>query len=440
MRRIAVTAVVCFIGAVLVAFLAKGLYYYKGIYHPPVVPRLSIENIVITSPTVAVFNESSENGTGTVLVDLSHYNNFSPWEIDTLLSQVAARGFTVKFLKDSADFEQGLLSADAFIMISPQTAVSRKEIDLITQAVDKKMKFMLVEEPARSRASFSGARTTVIPVSEVSARFGFLFERDYLYNLKENDGNYRNVFFRDFAQNELTQGLEKIAFYSAGSLTGSTSGIMFTDENTYSSKIESKGRLSPMVLTADSHVLGIYNLTFLTEPYNSTFDNSRLLANICNWLTTSDRVFSLASFPYFLGNTPRVTYADASLISQAIAVKNMLADRGKSAEIGQYEESRRTGDTVFVGLLGDAEKVKTILEKGNIRLTSSDIEIDGTGTIPQSGTALIYHDRQVDSNRLVILADTTKRLQDTIQLLRDGKFRQWLVRDSLAIYRPDEAK
>ncbi len=36
----------------------------------------------------------------------------------------------------------------------------------------------------------------------------------------------------------------------------------------------------------ESKVLAIYDLTFMTEPYNGILDNNQLIANIADWLTS----------------------------------------------------------------------------------------------------------------------------------------------------------
>ncbi len=440
MKKLIITPVVCFLVAVLVSFAAGGLFFYKGIYHPPALLRVKAEDVAIPTPSVSVFNQPLEKHAGTVVVDLSHHNNFKPWEIDTLLSKITSAGFSVKLLKDSDDFENSLRSADAYILISPQTSLSSDEIALLKELVARKMKLLLVEEQTRSAASYSDATLAPIPAGEVSAAFGFRFERDYLYNLEENDGNYRSVFFTDFKSNEITKGLQKIVLYSSGSLTGSDAGIVFTDNNTYSSKLETQGKLSPMVLTADSHVLGIYDFAFLTEPYNASYDNSRLLFNIAGWLTTSERIFSLADFPYFIKETATVAYTDESLISQALTVKNLVDNGLGNSSFGKYEDTKQSGDMVILGLFGNADKVKNILEVGNIHVTAGSIEVGGIGTISQSSASIIYHSRAGDKSRLVILAGNSTLLQDTVQMLKNGQFRQWLVRDSLAIYQPNDSK
>jgi len=44
-----------------------------------------------------------------------------------------------------------------------------------------------------------------------------------------------------------------------------------------------------MAQAQESKVLAIYDLTFMTEPYNGILDNNQLIANIADWLAGSSR-------------------------------------------------------------------------------------------------------------------------------------------------------
>ncbi len=450
MRRLAGISIICFFVVALLFVSGKSLFFYEGRYQAPSAQLPSLEGVTVSSPTIGLFPEVPKRQLGTILVDLSHGNNFSPWEINVLLSRVVSRGFTVEYLKTAKseetdnvsqqkrvqDLREELRSADAFVIISPQSPVSSQEVDLIKQFVNKGGKLLLVEDPTRRPQEYAYTRTGTFPISDISAEFGLIFENDYLYNLKENDGNYRYISFRDFSQSELTSGLNRITLYCAGSIRGGT-GVVFTDENTLASNIEAEGKLSPIALAADSKVLGIYNLTFMIEPFNASFDNDRLISNICDWLTTSERTFTLSDFPYFLKEAPLVTYADVSLLRTGIELNNLLVDLGKNPRVVKYEEGASLSqDAVFIGLFKDATEVNKFLERGNITCTDTNIEVKGIGTVPQAGISIIYLSKEGDTNLLVILADTEKRLQQTCDILKRGEFRQWRVSDMLAIYQP----
>ena len=130
------------------------------------------------------------------------------------------------------------------------------------------------------------------------------FRPDYLFNQVENEQNYQNIFIRDFRPDELTAGLDTIVLFTAGSITSSGPGLAVVDARTESAVMENNGDLYVMARAADRNVLAISDFTFMIPPNDSTLDNDRLLSNIIDFATTSDRVFDLADFRTSIGPAP----------------------------------------------------------------------------------------------------------------------------------------
>jgi len=290
---------IVFIG-MLVIFLGRGLFYYSGVYISPPDGVPSTGQVVLPAPVAEFSDHISEEGKGTVLIDLAHDNNFDLEELNVLTSRLVSRGLTVEFLTEEADLESELLReeevekggdeeekveeeleeelqvADAFIIVCPQAEFSDEERETVDKFVDNGGKLLLIADPTRSSK-----------MNSLSLRFGLIFEADYLYNMKEYDINYRNIFVTEFEDNEITKNLEKITLYTAGSITSADGGLAFVDENTFSSVIETRKKLSPIALAHESKVLAVYDLTFMTEPYNGVEDNNQLISNIADWLASS---------------------------------------------------------------------------------------------------------------------------------------------------------
>ncbi len=293
-----VRRVVIIVIAILIPFLGRGVFFYSGFYSAPPVEMPSYENIVVPMAPSTAYSDVYEEGEGTILIDLAHENAFDIEELNVLASRLVSRGFTIKFLSEEEDLEKELLGkqdkdkdkdkekeeddleeelqmADAYIIVCPLAEFSKEEREAVGSFVNNGGKLLLIADPTRSSK-----------MNSLSLEFGLIFEADYLYNQKENDANYRNIFIAEFTENEVTKDLTKIAFYTAGSITSAALGIAFGDENTFSSIIETRSRLSPIALDSESKVLAIYDLTFMTEPYNGILDNNRLISNIADWLAT----------------------------------------------------------------------------------------------------------------------------------------------------------
>lgn len=285
--------IVIVIIGIMVVLLGRGLFYYSGFYHAPSSEMPSYEQIVVPPAPSTNFSDVYEEGEGAILIDLAHGNNFDIEELNVLTARLISRGLTIKLLGVEDDLEKELLgkeveedeeeggsegklqAADAFIIVCPQEEFFTEDKETINDFVNNGGKLLLIADPTRNSI-----------MNSVSLKFGLLFEPDYLYNMKENEINYKNIFITEFKENEITKNLEKTALYTAGSITSTDGGIAFGDENTFSSLIETRKKLSPMAQANESKVLAIYDLTFLTEPYNGMVDNNQLISNIADWLAS----------------------------------------------------------------------------------------------------------------------------------------------------------
>lgn len=467
MRKIAFALIPVAVVAILL-LLVKFLFYPGG-YEPPPYEKLRYEDITATAPPAQPFVDHYETRIGTLVLDRAHDNDFVPWELNVLLSRIMSRGFAFEYLSPESQGEKKAETAakrlermkkkfryaDTLAVILPREALPPKELELIRDFVRKGGKLLLIGDPTRPSE-----------INSVSSELGLIFEADYLYNLKEYDGNYQHIFVTEFATaDKITKDLTKIALYSAGSISSTNKGIAFTDENTLSSVILTKGKLSPLVLAEEAKVLAIADLTFMREPFNAAWDNNQLISNIADWLTTSHRVFVLSDFPYFLKDGIVIAYADPAVIDIGLELKSFLSERGKSVELVQYKDmSTVSQDMVFIGSFKEADKVGKYLERGKIsvtveaeggnegesaekpppaeaekptEITITTVEIDSFGQVyREEGTSILYLDRQEDRDVLIILSDGEETLKDTIRILRSGEFRHWLVSDKLGIYYP----
>jgi len=269
-KRIAILLI-----GILLVLLGRGLFYYRGFYIAPLSEMPSYEQIAIPLEPSTEYSDEYEQGEGTVLLDLAHDNLVDIEELNVLTSRLISRGLTIELLSTENALEEGLSEANAFIIVCPRGEFTKEERETVEEFVNKGGKLLLIADPTRRS-----------DINSISLKFDLIFEPDYLYNMKENDANFRNIFITEFKESEVTQGLEKIAFYTAGSITSAniTGSIAFVDENTFSSIIETRKELSLMALASESKVLAVYDLTFMTEPYNGILDNNKLISNIANWL------------------------------------------------------------------------------------------------------------------------------------------------------------
>ncbi|MBI4304455.1 MAG: hypothetical protein HY665_09000 [Chloroflexi bacterium] len=288
------------IAGIAVVVLGRGLFFFKGSYTPPTTEMPTYEQVIVSPAPIYQFSDNvSENAGKTVLIDLAHGNNFEMEQINGLLQRLIARGMAVRLLNDGDNLKKELLGEekktetadekeksatenqtkkvkplpDALVVISPEDEFNKEEKDAIDEFVDNGGRLLLINDPGRGSS-----------INEIALEFGLIFESDYLYNQKENEINFRNIYVTEFKDNDITKNLKKIVLYVSGSISSADAGIAFVDQNTHSSVIESRKRLSPMALAEKSKVLAVNDLSFVTEPYSAAFDNNRLVANIADWI------------------------------------------------------------------------------------------------------------------------------------------------------------
>lgn len=280
-RKTRKTVLKYFLIIVLTAIIYLFLYYFYFQYSTYIAPEKTLQEMrdieIKTEEFVKskdVFNISKTNETPIVLIDKSHYNNFDIDDVSLLIEKLIKRGAKIDFLEKTnktSALENKLEKSNAFIIISPKLSFKEEEIKEIKEFLKQGKKLLLVKDPEHS-SNFD----------LLSTRFDIIFEGNYLYNLEENDGNFKFVFFKHFADNRIVDNLNKITLYITCAIRPNKFGIVFGDKNTFSSSSEIAEYFSPMVF--HNNILAICDQTFMQQPYNAVTDNDKLISNIADWL------------------------------------------------------------------------------------------------------------------------------------------------------------
>ncbi len=319
----------------VLAAAATTIFYYRGISRPDIGPPIAFEEIKARGLSSTEFTDTFKKTEGRIIFDLGHDNDFALSEVNLLSLRLANRGLSIEYFEkdqrdkdneeislkdrlfrkdepdkdkpdeDTADNDNEEASPEdtsepedteaedanpedeeedededaeqqdalAMVIIAPREPFSEEDLDAIKDFVEKGGRLLLIGDPTRPSE-----------INRLTVLYGLIFEDDYLYNLKDNGGNFRNVFFSEFKENKITDNMQEVVLFTTGSISSDDRGIAFGDEDTRSSLITSADSFSPLALARGSRVLAVYDLTFMTEPYNSLLDNNRLISNIANWL------------------------------------------------------------------------------------------------------------------------------------------------------------
>ncbi len=422
---------------------------------------------------------------GLVLLDKAHDNNFTLEDIAYLDGRLAARG--VELLPfDGGDLSLSLRTVNAYIVITPLSEFTAEEILAVSGFVDRGGRLLLVGDPTRFNLVFDeedifGLDPTFladpIPLNSLANEFDISFNGDYLYNTKENEGNFRNIILRQggFAENGLVAGVDKLAFYSTHSLqVGSTGEALITaDDDTWSSTTDRPGGLVLAAVSQGGQVLALGDIHFMTQPYFTVYDNGRFIAQIADFLAQSTgRRLVLSDFPYFFHNPVNLVYTGGpelgpDAFDEIIALQNAFSRVDRDLSLAA--EPQDDADVLYLGLYNQADEVAKLLEGADItflidppieaesEIPAEDLPEDDQaaaveeetavrliqstlGDIQMSGTALILLDESEDQRRVIILAasneglgNTVNRLLNLIPLNADYALSDCLIQANLAL-------
>ena len=419
------------------AFVVAFFYFHRGSYQPPPTVVLPVDQLAAPQSSLRAIEELPLIQKGTLLVDGVHGNQFLKTELSALLDRVADRGYQVEVIgaarsrggfgsydQDArlALMDEELRTADSLLVVAPATPYTGAEADMIEKYIlHKGGKLLLVGDPTRSHN-----------INSLAERFGVKYRQDYLYNLTDYDLNFQNVPMRSFREDDVTEGLEQVVFYTSSSVTAPTPGLAFAAQNTRSSLVEQPDPFSTIVKAGDDRVLALTDLTFMIPPRNSILDNDRLISNLADYLTSSERSFDLADYPSFFKGDVDIVLGRSSLFDVVADVKGMLSEFRIDSDVQAVEDI--TKDTLYLGLYEDAADVAQYLGVAGLGLNDV-LRTPFTTGIEKEDTAIILLHPGADRHALVVLGDSEESLRKTISYLSSGRFRSGLVGDFVGVYR-----
>lgn len=336
----------------------------------------------VPTPAAGDFSDEPTPGQGYVLLDQAHKNEFIPSELSYLQGRLAARGFQT-LTYDGGDLAAALRPATAFIVIAPLADFSRQETQAVVDFVNRGGRLLLIGDPTRFRIDFRETdfsfqlliEGSQIPLNTLAGRFDLTFNGDYLYNMEENEGNFRNIILRQegFGDHPLTENVERLVFYGSHSLQvgPGAQSLLMADENTWSSATDRPGGLTVAALGGNGRVLALGDLSFLTEPYYTVFDNGRFVSQIADFLTERERAFNLYDFPFFYGDNVDLIFTGAPDLGPAafqdlIDLQTAFRRAEKSLSLAAAPGQGR--DALYLGLYNQSEEVAGILAAADVEL------------------------------------------------------------------------
>ncbi len=394
--------IVIFLLLLALPYLVRLIWFNGGSsYQAPTIVT-KIDETLITAHTFDYnsFVDDPTIGNGFVIFDLSHANNLEINDLAPLRDRLEARGVTVETFTgdDETPLKTRLHHTSALIVLAPTESYLPEERQIIADFIEDGGRLLLAADPTRpipaaeeEEGGFPDLFAAFFPASAIPAinslahEFGVVYFDDYLYNLDDNEGNYRNVKFTNFInEHPLNADLESVVLFAAHSLRSDGLTLVAGDEQTHSPVRSGETDLATVTLTADGRVLALGDVTFLTAPFHTIADNDRFMSHIADWLAidTRDR-HDLEDFPYLFKQPVNLIqvggdFIDPRLIPQTSALQQTFDQIGLSLHLQAAPTPHH--DALFIGTFDDLDLVKDYLSTAGITVTILITETDKTET------------------------------------------------------------
>ena len=439
------------LGVIFLPLVVRGLWFYEGIF--PHEATVSIPDYVELSAPIAPLGaepaeEEISKATGkVVVVDWAHENQFYISELEEMVNALVERGAEIEiiqsdFLNPGLPLYERLKYATAYVSITPNKIFSDTDVQLLSRFVNRGGRLLVISDPTRREESFGYSIGSVTAANSLLAPFDLSFSDDYLYNLIENEGNYRNVLFSYFGEDTLTEGLSTVAFYGVRSIITKTgTPLIIGDQNTLSSRTDTSGEWAAAARSLDGRVIAIGDLTFLTPPYDQVADNPLLTTRLVDFLLGGEKLRDLSDFPYLFNQPVAILKTEtfdlaAETLWSIMGVQGTLTSQGLPLTL--VSEPSSDMDLIIFDLYSPSEDVQPYLELFEDVVLPIDAE-DGFLTVPcfgginPAGIGLVLLSRAEERTTLVLLAETNDELLTLAEMLADYELRDCLVCGQVAL-------
>ncbi len=441
------------LAALVLPIIIRLVWFFPGFNFPRSIATPDYANLKPPEAPVSTTQvEAVKQLGGVVVVDYAHTNQFQPGEIQTLTDALTQRGAQVEFASDQTTLAVQLKVASAYVVISPSTPFASDDIQLVTDFVSRGGRLAVFTDATRGQVMYDFSGNPVGNTPDVDSAnpllepFGITINGDYLYNLVENEGNFRNVYFKSFGKSDLTWGLSKIALYGTHSVeTDSGLPLFIGDDKTLSSTTDAtpsnypKEGWSAAVLSKDGNVLAAGDFTFLMAPYNTVGDNSSLISNIADFLLSGQRKDVLTDFPYiFNGTTVDILPTSniqltAGMTGALSKLQAQLAATG--IELKVVKDNPTDDNLIVLGTFSSSDDLTKYVEPFNVKLDDSSeyVDIPQFGKLGRSGNGVLLFSHSDKGTTLVLLANTEDDVTTLMDTLSSGDLSTCLIQGDVGL-------
>jgi hypothetical protein len=239
---------------------------------------------------------SSERGK-TVLVDVGHSNDVSETDLEPLLTTLVENGHEVRFYRGQRqDLNESLRSADAFVVANPRERFTNDELAGVEAFTDAGGRMLVMGGPPSVQASggllfgLGGFEPTAPRTTDLASTYGIAYGSGYLYNMEENDNNYKSIYAEPASSGGLADGVERVVVRDAVPIrTDGGTQVLVGTEGTTLSTTRDTGEYAVLARSQGGNVTAVGDTSFLSRENAYDADNEVLIGNLADFLVTGDK-------------------------------------------------------------------------------------------------------------------------------------------------------
>jgi len=365
-----------------------------------------------------------------VLIDINHQNTFQMADVELFTRALAARGAAVEMYfvtdLDYRPLAERLKNADAFVLFSPYMVFSVDETTALRQFVAQGGRLLVFADAYRGLQGYTGEFPDTVASNLLLAPYGLSFAGNYLYNLQDNDANFRNVKFSQFSESAITEGLKQVVFYGARAvnLTGGQA-LIWADESVLSSLNDQPGNYAVLGIDSSGSVLAVASYTFMTPPFDQSADNARLIQNLAEFALSGQRTADLTAYPYIFRRPVSVSVAgSAQLTAETLTALAGTQTSLRAAGIAlSLSEKPGSGDWLILGSFSaEDELLAPYFDQFGVTFDElgDTVSITNLGTFGRAGNGFLFYLPGLNHNALLLVTDTPEDLTTLLQTLSYG--------------------
>jgi len=247
-------------------------------------------------PTDAESGTVTMDATGeskTVLIDVGHENGVSEGDIQPLVNVLIENGHEVTyFTREDRDLNESLRSADAYLVANPHRRYTDSQVAGVEAFEAAGGRVMLLADPAQTQVSGGLLMARVEQVGSkdtaVGSSFGVGFGGGYVYNMRENQNNFKSVYATATGSADLTRGVDRVVLRDAAPLVAPDDATVL--RGLEGTTLSTTRRQDTYALAARTgNVTAVGDTSFL-NPENVYFaDNEVFVGNLADFLVSGNK-------------------------------------------------------------------------------------------------------------------------------------------------------